>query len=260
VLLEELGVAPSHDLTALYTRLKAGEPLQMPRSDPSSTVPETAQVLIDHDWSEAPATGVVYGRSAEVAQLQHWLVQDSCRMVAILGMGGVGKTTLAATVVKAVAGHFERVIWRSLLNAPPFEELLRPVLQSLGSHPPTHLPVRLDDQLALLLDCLRRRRCLLVLDNLESLLQADGRGVMRPGYEDYGHLLERVAHSQHSSCLMLTSRERPRGLALWEADLPRIRALRLEGLDAAASQAILTARGLTGQQADTRALAERYSG
>ena len=94
---------------------------------------------------------------------------------------------LAAAVVKTVAGHFDRVIWRSLLNAPPLDELLRPVLQALAGPPLTELPAGLDEQLALLLDGLRPHRCLLMLDNLESLLQGDGQGQMRPGYEGYAH-------------------------------------------------------------------------
>ena len=59
---------------------------------------------------------------------------------------------------------------------------------------------------------------------------------------------------------MLTSRERPQGIGRWETDLQAVRVLRLEGLDPDAGQAILHARGLTGQAADARALVERYAG
>ena len=84
---------------------------------------------------------------------------------------------------------------------------------------------------------------------------------MRPGYEGYAAAAPprwRTATTPAAS--LLTSRERPQGLARWEADLPAVRALRLEGLDADAGQAILAARGLTGQADDARALVERYSG
>ena len=121
-------------------------------------------------------------------------------------------------------------------------------------------PNTVDGQLALLLDCLRQRRCLLVLDNLESILQADGSGEMRPDYAGYAQLLQWVVEQQHQSCLMLTSRERPHGLARWERDTPLVRSLALEGLDSRAGAAMLNARGLTSQQADASALVTHYSG
>src|SRR5207237_1039774 len=53
-------------------------------------------------------------------------------------------------------------------------------------------------------------RCLLVLDNVETILQPGGPvGGYRAGYERYGTLLRQVAESPHRSCLVMTSREEP---------------------------------------------------
>ena len=83
---------------------------------------------------------------------------------------------------------------------------------------------------------------------------------MRAGYEGYAQLIRRLAENRHNSALLLTSRERPQGLARWEQDLPWVRSLQLEGLDSTAGQAILTARGLGSQGVDGDALVQRYSG
>src|SRR5262249_3619482 len=42
------------------------------------------------DWGEAPERGALYGRSAELEQLRHWVVDDHSRLIVLLGMGGMG--------------------------------------------------------------------------------------------------------------------------------------------------------------------------
>src|SRR5207253_1864715 len=42
-----------------------------------------------------------------------------CRLVALLGMGGIGKSMLASLLGSRLASQFEAVLWRSLRDAPP---------------------------------------------------------------------------------------------------------------------------------------------
>ncbi|MFN8489016.1 MAG: BTAD domain-containing putative transcriptional regulator [Caldilineaceae bacterium] len=280
LLREQLNVAPDLETMALVEQIRAGklDKATGRQGEGATSDKETASVkqpvslsppsLValssSHDWNDVPEISKLYGRQMELGQLVRWLVDapggPGARLVALLGIGGVGKTTLAATVAKAVALHFDQVLWRSLLNAPPLDELLHNMLQRLADERLPNFPTRLDAQLALLLDYLRQRRCLLVLDNLESILDPDQPGQMRPGYGGYAQLLQTVAERSHQSCLLLTSRERPQGMEHWEEDSPLVRTLVLEGLDAAAGRAMLTARGLSGPAADAASLVERYSG
>ena len=96
-------------------------------------------------------------------------------MVVLLGMGGIGKTALAAKLAQLLQNQFEYVIWRSLRNAPPLEEILAQLIQFLSNQQQINLPNNLDGRILRLLNYLRSSRCPLVLDNAESILQAGDR-------------------------------------------------------------------------------------
>jgi len=213
------------------------------------------------DWGDALDVPSFYGRAGEVALLSRWVVEERCRVVSIEGMGGIGKSALATRVIHQVAPHFEVVIWRSLRNAPACEALLDECLQVLAPQPLGLVPASLERRLSLLMEHLRDRRALLVLDNLETLLEeGEGTGRMRPGYEGYAQLLHRVGKTAHQSCLLLTSREKASGLALLEGSRKPVRAWHLGGLDAVASRQLLEEREMVGSAQDRARLAEVYAG
>jgi len=187
------------------------------------------------------------------------VVRERCRVVSVLGMGGIGKSALAVRLMQRVAPHFEVVLWRSLRDAPTCEAWLSDCLQVLALQPLANVPTSLEAGLALLLEYLRQERALLVLDNLETLLE-EGSGRMRAGYEGYARLLRRVAETEHQSCLLLTSREEPSELVPLQGNRAPVRSLRLAGLDQEAGGQLLEERELVGSTHGRMQLIERYSG
>jgi WD40 repeat protein/transcriptional regulator with XRE-family HTH domain len=212
------------------------------------------------DWGEAPDVSFFSGRAGEVAQLRQWLVDERCRLVTLLGMGGMGKTALATMVATQVEPAFTAVVWRSLRNAPPVEELLDQCIQVVSNDQLHSLPNSVDQQIALLLDYLRRQRCLLIFDNFETVLQAEQAGHYLAGYEGYGHLLQQMGEGRHQSCLLLTSREQPKELGPLASEHGPVRTLSLTSLSLADSRTLLQGRGLAGTETNWRALHTRYSG
>src|SRR3989442_276730 len=189
------------------------------------------------------------------------MVQEGCRLVSVLGMGGMGKSALVTRAMHRLAAHFEVVLFRSLRDAPAFEALLESCLQVLSQKPLVLVPEDLQQRLSLLLKELRSRRVLLVLDNLEVLLEeGEVLGRLRPGFEAYGHLLGQVAQMAHQSCLLLTSREKPAALRPLEGSRSPVRALRLSGLDAAAGEQLLAEHEVSGSSQEHARLVEAYSG
>jgi WD40 repeat protein len=111
-----------------------------------------------------------------------------------------------------------------------------------------------------LLEVLRERRCLLVLDNVETVLEPGATTARyRAGYEGYGAVLRQIGESAHQSALLLTGREAPPELALLAGAAP-VRTLRLGGLDLAACRALLHGKGLMGEDAAWQGLVSRYGG
>ncbi|GAB1540554.1 NB-ARC domain-containing protein [Scytonema sp. NUACC21] len=215
------------------------------------------------DWGEAANVSVFYGRTEEIAKLEHLLVDEQCKLVAVLGMGGIGKTALSVKLAQQIKNNFEYIIWRSLREAPPVEAILANLIQFLSDEQETEasLPEKAGDRVTRLIDYLRASRCLLILDNIESILRGGTRaGLYREGYEGYGDLLKRVGDTIHQSCLVLTSREKPQDVASLEGQTLCVRSFQLGGLSSVDGQEILKLKGISGSESEFRKMVERYAG
>jgi WD40 repeat protein len=239
--------------------LKDNQSFQDNQPIPASIPPRFSSTQID--WGEVIDVSQFYGRSAELTTLMQWITNDRCRVIALLGMGGIGKTALSVKLANQLLiisniqdrNEFDFVIWRSLRNAPPLDNLLADLVPFLSSQQETQ------NNLDRFIHCLRSRRCLIILDNMETILQgSENAGQFRTGYEGYGELLRMVSESNHQSCVILTSREKPAEVAAFEGVDFKVRSLQLSGSQQAA-QAILQAKGLIGSIEQKQELCDRYS-
>ena len=227
--------------------------------DAASPAADSSSVQVTHaeDWGEAPRTRAFVGRSDELALARRWVLDDGSRLVAVLGMGGVGKTALTARLAHDVAPGFERVYWRNIRDAPPLSEWLRGALSYLSDQKLAPMAPESEGIYALL-RLVRTRRCLLVLDNFEALFEpGKTEGHYRVGMAGYGRLLHAIAAAPNQSCLLLASREKPPELA--ELD-EAVRALELGGFDVNDAQALLATKRLSGSRAQWTELNLRFGG
>src|SRR5207247_1238431 len=61
------------------------------------------------DWDGAPDVRGFHGRAQELSTLKRWVLHERCRLVVLLGLGGIGKTMLAAKLTHDLAPAFKRV-------------------------------------------------------------------------------------------------------------------------------------------------------
>jgi len=216
--------------------------------------------LARQDLSEMPNIPIFCGRDKELKTLTQWIVTDNCRLIAILGIGGVGKTALAANLVKHIQNEFQYVIWKSIREAPPVKHILAYAIKFLSNNHEIALPDSLGESITRLIYYLNRSRCLLILDNFESIFQT-GTHVESylKGYEGYGDLIRRVGESNHQSCLVLTSREKPVEVALLESKISPVRLSSLDGLQSGV-QDILQDKGLSPSEKELSKLTKWYQG
>jgi predicted ATPase/DNA-binding SARP family transcriptional activator len=189
VLRAELGVEPRSETKAMYEKIRTGKlapPVSGSPVSPASNLPQ-------------PLTPFI-GREHELAYVTRLLLKPDCRMLTLVGPGGVGKTRLAVQAAETSRGQdlFPDGVWFIPLETIPS---------------PDHLPAGVAQALgvtiagkkgpgASLLAYLKGRTALLVIDGFEHLLSRDGnKGV---------DLLLEILQAAPGVKILITSRERLR--------------------------------------------------
>ncbi|MEP6490434.1 NB-ARC domain-containing protein [Microcoleus vaginatus GB2-A3] len=247
---------------------------QSPKVPNSSTDEEflnkgNAKPKVREYLGEMPKSGVLFDRTSELATLKQWILHENTRLLAILGIVGIGKTALAVHLVEQIKHEFDFIIWRSVATSPPLSILQKNIIQFFcrGGAP---VPAPNADGVVVpengattgglpLLNYLQKYRCLLILDDVQ-MVNSSGQlaGNYQPGYEDYGRLFRQVGELSHNSCLVLLSSEKPREIAALEGTNQPIRSLQLNGLGAKARE-ILREKGLAEHEKWSE-LIEQYRG
>ena len=144
--------------------LKIVEQIQKPQVQAISFSLDTNLPRVTH-WQ---------GRTQELATVNGWLDDENTKLGAIVGIAGMGKSTLAAKVFNQRTDFVNR-LWLDLGQRPSFSIVAKGILREFGKLSPEDLEQIEETRLTrVLINCLQRQRFLLVLDNWESVLTDDG--------------------------------------------------------------------------------------
>lgn len=239
------------DFAQINNVIACAKPLQPPEvaQDRSGQVKNPVSPINRVSVDDAPDIGNFYDRTKELTILEKWIVQERCRLVALLGISGIGKTALAVQLVEQIKDKFEYVIWQSLCYKPPLAQIQKTLIQFISNQQEIELAVSAEGRLSQLIEYLRKHRCLVILDDVHSVF-SNGQlaGCYEPGYQDYGLLFRRIGELYHNSCLVLTSWDKPREIVALEGENKPVRSLQLDGLDMASAREILRKKGLAEEE------------
>ncbi|GIK58008.1 MAG: transcriptional activator [Chloroflexota bacterium] len=165
----ELSVTPAAETTALYEQIRNGLMDTMSRWPERAATDQSTISLIPANpltpSSPLPAFAAPFiGRTYELAEIAAILAKPDCRLLNLVGVGGMGKTRLAVQAAAAQKEQFADGVCFVPLEAVENVQLLPTAISKAlglalrGEHP--------DQQL---LSVLRTRQLLLILDNMEHL-------------------------------------------------------------------------------------------
>ena len=213
---------------------------------------------LHHDLSEMPELGTFYDRTPELETLTTWILQEQCRLIAITGISGIGKTSLAVQLVQQIKNQFDYIIWRTIDASHTLDEFQQELIQLFSQSEKLDSPTTKPKPLSLI-KYLQKHRCLIILDDVHNLFSSgELAGKYKPEYEEYRHFFKQIEKLSHQSCFLLIGWEQPREISQIESQNNSIRTLQINGLDIAAAQEILRDYGLA--EIDYSILIHRYQG
>ena len=161
-LAEELGIGPDAETTRLYETILASNEIQ-----PIENAGER-RIITPPRHNLPSAIMPFIGRQSELSKLAEYLGDSGCRLITILGPGGSGKTRLAIESARNHLANFPDGIYFLPLSAvASVDSLLSNLTKILGITIHDQGPAK--DQL---LDYLRQKNVLLLLDSFEGILEA----------------------------------------------------------------------------------------
>jgi tetratricopeptide (TPR) repeat protein len=184
------------------------------------------------------------GRTQELATVNHWLDDENTKLGAIVGIAGMGKSTLAAKVFNQRTDFVDK-LWLDLGQCPSFSIVAKGILRELGKLSPEDLQQIEEIRLTrVLINCLQRQRFLLVLDNWESVLRDEG-------YRDF---LQQWLGECHHTEILVTTQVMPNLLQVKPTELD------LQGLSPTEGAQLLTALDIAGEPEELEDFVRQVNG
>ncbi|MGB3512114.1 MAG: ATP-binding protein [Microcoleaceae cyanobacterium] len=216
----------------------------------TQTTNENNTPLPKLDLRDAPdIKKTFYDRSTELTTLKTWILKHRCRLITVSGISGIGKSAIIRHLIPEIKSDFDYIIWRTLRTSPPLNVTLKNLIEIISNVTEIEIPNNTDAQLSLLIEKLRDRRCLIILDDLQQILSSGQLiGKYKSGYENYGNLFKIIGELPHNSCFILNSLEPPLEIFNFTDNDSAVRLFQLTGLTEKVARGMLKNRELLDEE------------
>ena len=181
-----------------------------------------------HDLTLAPQIINFYDRKTELETLSNWILNQNVRLISILGLSGIGKTTLVKKIVDLNLENFEIIIWKNLRFSKPLELIFDEILTICHQE----FQDNISDKIKQISTLLTEKKALIILDDVQNLfISGELAGQYQTQYIDYQNWFKTLTESQHQSTIILISQEQCPEMHCSDEELYPIQCLELSGLD-----------------------------
>ncbi len=166
-------------------------------------------------------------RTCELGILTEIILTQEKPLISVLGLGGIGKTSLVRHFIELNLEEFEVIIWKSLKFTKSLDLLINDLLNIYQEE----LKEILDDKLKQLFALFAHKKCLIILDDVQNLfIRGEFAGQYQSEYQDYQNFFKMITETKHQSNIILISQEKCTEMECLDEELYPIKCLELEGL------------------------------
>jgi hypothetical protein len=177
-----------------------------PHTDTEDLSNENSAPKIYHDLTQAPRKITkFYNRTSELEILRDLVLNKNIPLISVLGLSGIGKTTLVRQFVDLNLDKFEVIIWKNLKLSNSLETIITDIFAKIN----TDFILGNEDNITRFLNLLQTKKCLIIFANVEELfIRGELGGKYQTKHKEYENLFSLITTEvEQKSSLILISQE-----------------------------------------------------
>ncbi|MFB2891600.1 CHAT domain-containing protein [Aerosakkonemataceae cyanobacterium BLCC-F50] len=151
-----------------------------------------------------------FGRTEELNNLENLLNERKYSLINLVGMAGIGKSSLAAKFTEKIKNRFKYVVWKDMRIASSLENTINSLLNFFSAESNLSYSYASTDKIQRLIEFFKYNNCLVIFDNLTDILDESQSYIYKKDWQEFDHLLQQLIKSERNqSIVLVTSDECP---------------------------------------------------